>query len=377
MRILKAKIFDDDFRPSHVDIEVQNGIISSVSASQHTIAPSSDDMDARGLIVTPGFIDIQINGGLGHDFTAEPGFIWEVGTFLTRFGVTGFLPTIITSSFDSYQNAIAILKAGPPAGWQGAIPLGWHFEGPFLNPAKKGAHDPSCLHQPDRKFIQNWSRENGVMLVTLAPELPDANELINTLVAKGVVISAGHSMATLEEARLGVKNGLTAATHLFNAMPPLDHRSPGLAAAAMLDDQITLSLIADGMHVHPDMVNLAWKLKGSLGVTLITDAVGALGMKPGTYVQGGMEIVVDDKAARLHNGTLAGSILGLDQALRNVIQFTRSPIERVLPALSQTQSRLLHLDRNGAVRPGYKADLTFLTDDGHVEKTMVAGEIIP
>lgn len=376
MRILNARIFDEHLNSITAAIHVENGMITVVSADPHQEPPQTGDIDAPGLIVSPGWIDIQINGGFGYDFTTDPDKIWEVGALLPRYGVTGFLPTIITASEDTYQKAITVLKNGPPAGWRGARPLGWHFEGPFLNPAKKGAHNPAFLHLPDADFIKDWSRENGVLLVTMAPEIPGALEIARTLVSRGVVVSAGHSMATVEDLKKAVENGYTAATHLFNAMPSLDHRSPGLAAAVLLDDRITTGLIPDGLHVHPDMVNLAWRMKGPEKIVLITDAVGALGIQPGIFVQGGMEIVVDGHSARLRNGTLAGSILGLDQALRNVMEFTRSRMEEVLPALSYNQSRLLHLDRNGTIHPGFRADLTFLHEDGQVAFTMVGGEVV-
>jgi N-acetylglucosamine-6-phosphate deacetylase len=376
MRIFNAQIIDKHQNRLTAAIIVKNGMITEVTTDARQGALLSGDIDAHGLIVTPGWIDIQINGGLGFDFTTDPSRIWEVGSMLPRYGVTGFLPTIITSSADIYQKAISVLKSGPPNGWRGARPLGWHFEGPFLNPAKKGAHNPAFLHLPDADLIQGWSRENGVLLVTMAPELPGALEIARSLVSRGVVVSAGHSMATIDDTQKAVENGYTAATHLFNAMPPLDHRSPGLAAAVLLDDRITAGLIADGLHVHPDMVDLAWRLKGPEKIVLITDAVGALGIQPGIFVQGGMEIVVDDHSARLRNGTLAGSILGLDEALRNVMRFTHSRLEQVLPAMSHNQSKLLRLEQNGEIRPGFRADLTFLREDGQVELTMVGGDVV-
>lgn len=376
MKIINARIFNEQYHPITVSIIVENGMIVDVSEESRPAVLESGDIDAHGLVVTPGWIDIQINGGFGFDFSTDPDRIWDVGARLTRYGVTGFLPTIITSSKETYQRAISVLKNGAPAGWRGARPLGWHFEGPFLNPAKKGAHNPAFLHLPDVDFIQGWTRENGVLLVTMAPELPGALELARTLVSNGVVVSAGHSMATLDDTRKAVESGYTAATHLFNAMPPLDHRSPGLAAAVLLDDRITTGLIPDGLHVHPDMVDLAWRLKGPDRIALITDAVGALGIQPGIFVQGGMEIVVDGNSARLRDGTLAGSILGLDQALRNVMQFTHSRLEQVLPALSYNQSRLLRLNKLGEIRPGFQADLTFIQPDSRVEFVMVGGEMI-
>lgn len=372
MKIINARIFTEKRQFIDGWIETSDEFISSV----HFDSPPGNGLDARGGLLCPGWIELQINGGFGFDFTEDPARIWEVGAKLARYGVTGFLPTIITAPADVYDRAIEVYRQGPPPGWRGARPLGWHFEGPFLNPGKKGAHNPSALRMPDAELAANWSRENGVALVTMAPELPGALDLARQLVSRGVVLSAGHSLATEEDAQKALEAGYTSVTHLFNAMPPLDHRQPGLAAIALLEDRFTAGIISDGIHVHPDMLDLAWRLKGADGIALVTDAVGMLGFPPGSFVQGGMEIIVDDTAARLTNGTLAGSILSLDKALRNMMRFTGSGIQQIVPALSRTQSRLLHLDRNGEVKPGFRADLTLVDENGYVMQTIVGGEVV-
>jgi N-acetylglucosamine-6-phosphate deacetylase len=373
MKIFNAKVFTEDGRFLPGSIQIDKGMITDVIFSGRT---DHGELDAHGWLVSPGWIDMQINGGFGSDFTDDPTKIWEVGSRLTQYGVTGFLPTVITAPEEAYRKSIEVSKKGTPDGWKGAIPIGWHFEGPFLNPGKKGAHNPNNLRAPDERFAGDWSRKNGVAMVTMAPELPGALDLAATLISRGVVLSAGHSLATLEDAHTALDTGYTAATHLFNAMPPLDHRAPGLAAVVLLDPRFTAGIIADGVHVHPEMVNLAWRMKGADGIALITDAVGSLGFPPGEFVQGGMEIVVDDTAARLKNGTLAGSILSPDKALRNMMKFTGASIEQILPALSRTQARLLHLDQNGQIKPGYRADLTLFDEAGQVMMTIVHGEVV-
>jgi N-acetylglucosamine-6-phosphate deacetylase len=373
MKIINARIFTEDGRFVPGSIRIDKGTITDVAFSDRT---PHGDLDAHGWIVSPGWIDMQINGGFGSDFTDDPSRIWDVGARLTQFGVTGFLPTVITAPEEAYQKAIHVTRQGIPDGWRGAVPIGWHFEGPFLNLGKKGAHNPLDIRLPDAHFARDWSRKNRVAMVTMAPEQPGALDLAKVLISSGIVLSAGHSLATLADAYKALDAGYTAATHLFNAMPPLDHRSPGLAAAVLLDRRFTAGMIPDGVHVHPQMIDLAWRLKGADGIALITDAVGSLGFPPGEYVQGGMEIVVDDTAARLKNGTLAGSILSPDQALRNMMKFTGSKIEQILPALSRTQSRLLHLNDRGQVKPGYRADLTIIDDAGQVQLTIVGGEVV-
>lgn len=336
----------------------------------------SDVIDAEGWIASPGWIDLQINGGFGYDLTTDPERLWDVAEQLPKFGVTGFLPTIISSTPETYPKAIRIFRCGPPKGWKGARPFGWHFEGPFLNLGKKGAHNPDSLLLPDKDLVADWSRENGVAMVTMAPELPGAEEVARQLLDAGVMLSMGHSMATMEETRHAVSYGFTTATHLFNAMPALDHRAPGLAGEALANDAITVGIIADGLHVHPDLVKIAWKMKAPDKIVLVSDAVGALGVPPGEFLQGGMEIIVGQDSARLKNGTLAGSVLKLDRALRNVMEYTGAPMEQVLPALGVNQSRLLNLENHGVIREGYCADLTLVDAAGNLRMTIVDGEIL-
>ncbi len=317
------------------------------------------EMLVEDLLLAPGLIDLQINGAFGLDFTARPSAIWEVAAKLPQFGVTSFLPTIITSPLESVEAARQVINQGPPPGFEGAIPLGLHLEGPFLNPAKRGAHNPAHLRLPDPAVIANWSPEMGVRLVTLAPELPGALPIIRTLVERGVIVSAGHSMATLEEAKAGIDAGITYGTHLFNAMPPLDHREPGLAGALLANRHISVGIIVDGMHVHPYMVNLVWESKGPARVSLVTDAMAAMGMPPGNYLLGDMDVIVDANSARLQEGRLAGSLLSLDEAVRNLVAFTGcSPADAIetatrVPAIS---ARNIGRERRDSPRPTGRYD---------------------
>ncbi len=374
IKIKNARLLDREGRLVQEELFIEDDMIVAVSSAPPQAVPAREEFDASGLVVSPGWIDLQINGAFGLDFTNDPACVWDVAAKLPQFGVTAFLPTVITASAETYQAAIAALQAGPPPGWRGARPLGWHFEGPFLNPARKGAHNPADLRLPEPGFVQDWSRDNGVLLVTMAPELPGALALAEQLAGRGVRLSIGHSTATLDEARQAVAHGFSAATHLFNAMPPLDHRSPGLVGEVLLNQRIAAGLIVDGLHVHPYLVEIAWRLKGGDHILLISDATSALGSAPGKYMQGGLEVTVDARSARLADGTLAGSMLRLEQALRNVIQFTGAPIEQVLPALGVNQARLLGLEEVGEIRPGFRADLTFLNPAGEVARTMVGGQ---
>lgn len=360
-----------------MSIHIVDGFIQSVSPATSSVpASASPTLDLRGCIASPGWVDLQFNGAFGLDFTDNPDTLWEIAARLPQFGVTAFLPTIITAPLEVYEYAIEVLRKGPPPGWQGALPLGWHFEGPFLNPGKKGAHNPRHLLPPSPAAIRTWTAANGVRLVTLAPELPGAHVLIRQLRAQGVTVSAGHSLATYVEAQAAFEVGVTALTHLYNAMPPLAHRDPGLTGAALTDSRITAGLIVDGIHCHPSMAALAWQAKGPRGIALVTDAMAALGMPPGTYRLGDFDVTVDETTARLPDGTLAGSILALDQALRNMMTFTGCGLSEFLPALSTTPAALIGLPDYGQIRPGNPANLTVVDPQGMVRAVIIAGQLL-
>ena len=354
---------------------IADGRITAVGSAELEVPPTATVRNAAGLILSPGFIDLQVNGGFGLDFTADPATIWDVAAGLPRYGVTSFLPTVITSPPATGRAAQDVLRAGPPAGWVGARPLGLHLEGPFLNPGKKGAHNPAHLRLPTPEAVADWSPEEGVRLVTLAPELPGASEVIAALAGRGVVVSAGHSPATYDEAAAGFDAGARYATHLFNAMSTLHHREPGLVAAALADPRVTAGLIPDGLHVHPALVALVWRLLGPGRLNLVTDAMAAMGMSPGDYLLGDFSVTVDESSARLPDGTLAGCILSLDAILRAFIAFTGASLADALATVTTTPARLLGLGAElGSIAPGMAADLTLISPDLRIVETFIAGE---
>ncbi len=372
--IKNAKIYTPDQTIEDGLVLVEAGRIVDVgSAAEGQIPDGVTVIDGRGRHLVPGFIDLQLNGGFGHDFTADPQTIWPVAERLPPFGVTGFLPTVITSPLENMGEAMAVWQARPGS-FQGAIPLGLHLEGPFLNPDKKGAHNPAYLRPPDQAALGEWCPENGVRLVTLAPELPGALELIRLLTDRGVVISAGHSMATYEQATAGFAAGIRYGTHLFNAMPPLHHREPGLAGALLNDPNLIVGLIPDGEHVHPLLVKTVWQLLGGRRLNLVTDAMAAMGMPSGVYQLGDFEVTVDGQTARLADGTLAGSIITLDQALRNLIDFSGCTLAEALPTVTSTPADLLGMPHKGRIAPGCDADLVLLNEWLEVEETFVGGK---
>jgi N-acetylglucosamine-6-phosphate deacetylase len=339
-------------------------------------AGAAKRFDAEGLMVVPGLIDLQVNGAAGLDLTADPEAIWRVGAALARFGVTAFLPTIVTAPPAVAEAARRTLAGGPPNGYAGATPLGLHLEGPFLNPDRLGAHDPGHARPVDPALAADWSAESGVRMVTLAPELAGATELAAALVRRGVVVAAGHSLATVAEAAAGFDAGIRYATHLFNAMPALDRLAPGLVAAALADTRVTVGLIPDGLHVHPTLVDLVWRLCGPERLSIVTDAMAALGMPPGRYALGDADVAVDEDGARLEDGRLAGSVIGLDAGLRNLMAFTGAALEEAIAAATRVPAALLGDVTRGSLAPGARADLAALDDTGQPVLTIRDGSVI-
>jgi N-acetylglucosamine-6-phosphate deacetylase len=360
LAIRHATVLTPDATLANGTVLIENGRIEAVGGPELPIPPAAETRDAGGLLLAPGFIDLQVNGGFGLDFTADPATIWAVAAGLPRFGVTAFLPTIITSPAAVPHAAQHLLAGGPPPGWRGARPLGLHLEGPFLNPGKKGAHNPAYLRRPAAADLNGWSPAEGVRLVTLAPELPWARQAIAELARRGVFDA-----------------GARYATHLFNAMPTLHHREPGLVAAALADPRVTVGLVADGLHVHPALVGLLWRWLGPQRLNLVTDAMAALGMGPGDYVLGDYAVRVEDDAARLADGTLAGCVLSLDAMLRAFLSYSGATAAEALPTVTTTPARLLGLgDWLGRVAPGCAADLVLLSPDLRVVETFVDGESV-
>lgn len=337
--------------------------------------PGAQVLDGGGATLLPGFIELQLNGGFGMDFTEDPGSIWRVGRRLPRYGVTTFLPTVITSPLETVDHAMRVVLSGRPADYRGAEPLGLHVEGPFLNPRKRGAHNPDYLRLPSPDLVRGWTPENGVRLVTLAPELPGALETIAALARQGVTVSAGHSLATRAEAEAGIAAGIRMGTHLFNAMPAMEHRTANLTGVLLTDDRVGFGLIADGIHIDPLMVKLAWQLKGGRGFVLVTDAMAALGMPSGGSRLGGYDVMVDESSARLADGTLAGSILTEDAALRNLMCFTGCTLAQAAETITGMPAQLLGLRDRGRLQPGMRADLVLLDADHAVLATWVGGEL--
>jgi N-acetylglucosamine-6-phosphate deacetylase len=360
---------------TRADVWVDDGRITSVDEQPSASSgPAGAVLDASGLLIAPGLVDLQCNGAGGIDLTSEPDRLWEVAALLPRWGVTAWLPTIITSPPAVRVRAQVALADGPPDGSAVAQPVGLHFEGPFLAPEYRGAHSAEWLVVPDSDAIGGWSRDAGVAVVTLAPELPGAIETIRALVDRGIVVSAGHSGATAAEAEVAIDAGVRWVTHLFNAMAPMHHREPGLAGVALSDDRVRVGLIADGIHLHPTVVALAARALGRR-LMLVTDATAALGAATSGLRLGDQAVTAGAAGVSLADGTLAGSDLSLDRAVRNLIEFACWPDVDALAAAAGEPATLLGLTGKGRVEAGADADLVLVDVDLEVVATVVGGAV--
>jgi N-acetylglucosamine-6-phosphate deacetylase len=361
--------------PERADVVIDGSRLAGFSGFDG--AAGAGVLDASGLTLIPGLIDLQCNGGHGIDLTPDPTRVWELSSLLPAHGVTAWLPTIISSPRSTTDAAIETWRGGRGTGSSaGAEPLGWHFEGPMLRPECRGAHPFEHLRSPDPAVYATWTRANGVALVTLAPELPGAVDAVRTLSAAGVVVSAGHTAADPDQLGAAVAGGLRYVTHLFNAMAPFTHRRPGPAGAALADPSLVVGMIVDGTHLHPVTVAAAWQALGPRRANLVTDGVAALGMPPGTYGLGASRVTVGPDGVRLADGTLAGSNLTAIDAVRNLMAFTGCSLGDAVATMSSVPARLLGCARKGRLEVGADADVVALTPDGHVAATIVAGTVV-
>jgi N-acetylglucosamine-6-phosphate deacetylase len=332
-------------------------------------------LDASGLLVAPGYVDLQINGAFGIDLMREPERLWELGERLTSSGVTAFLPTIPSAPEGVVPRAVEAMGCRPD-GFRGAEPLGLHLEGPMLSPVRRGAHDPANLRSPDPGRYGVWSRAAGVAMVTLAPELPGALDAVKHLTSGGVLVAAGHTDASTDEMTAGADAGITAVTHLYNAMAPFAHRRPGPIGVALTDPRLTSTLIVDGQHVHPVAVAAAWAALGPDRLALVTDAVAAMGSPPGPSTLGGAEVSVSEVAVRTKDGRLAGSLLAMDAAVRNLVEATGCTHDQAIRCATAVPARLVGADGRGEIAPGNRADLILLDRSYQVVGVVVGGEVL-
>jgi N-acetylglucosamine-6-phosphate deacetylase len=350
---------------------VEDGSVTWVGRGSAPGRPDEEIVAAPGELIAPGFVDLQVNGFGGHDAAAGPDAIRAISEALPATGVTAFLPTIISSPVDV---GAAFAAAAASAAGTAARVLGAHIEGPFINPAFRGAHEPACITDPTPEQVEVIARARP-RLVTIAPELPGALEAIARLREAGVVVSAGHTGADFELGRTAIAAGVRFGTHIYNAMPAVHHRRPGIALALILDRRVTVGLIADGEHVHSAVCEQLVRAKGSTRIALTTDQTAAAGMPPGAYVLSGRRVVSDGAVVRLEDGTLAGSAATMDHLVRRMAVLPGMNLTRAIAMASTVPARVLGERSLGRIRVGACADLIVLDTDLRVRLTMVKGVV--
>ncbi|MBU2049112.1 N-acetylglucosamine-6-phosphate deacetylase [Stenotrophomonas rhizophila] len=365
----------DDFRDDLAVVIESGRITALVSDAAPMLGQADEQVDLGGGWLLPGFIDAQVNGGGGVLFNNSP----DVATLRTlaqahrRFGTTGLLPTLISDDVQVMRAAIAATRQAISEGVPGV--LGIHLEGPYIAPARKGTHDANKFRVPDAAEIAlAASLDNGVTLLTLAPERVPL-ESIRALVERGVVVAAGHTAASYEQARAGLEAGIRGFTHLYNAMSPLTGREPGAVGAALEDRDSWVGIIADGVHVHPASLRVALATKPRGKVMLVTDAMPPVGAQDPSYELYGEVITAVDGVVRNAAGSLAGSALDMATAVRNSVQLLGVSLAEAARMASTYPAQFLNLDdRYGHIAEGHHADLVLLDDALQVRSTWIAGQ---
>ncbi len=367
-------------------VVVDGGSVVSVGSRDDVeTSPDVGVTDFGDCILAPGLVDIHIHGAAGHDLMqADRTGQNKIEQFLARHGVTSYYPTTVTAPLAVIQAALERLADAiespkkDSVGCNGrAQPLGIHLEGPFLSHARRGVHPPeNLLPASINAFDKFWQAARGhIRLMTIAPELDGAPEVIAEASRRGVCVSLGHSDAKLSSAREGVAAGARHATHTFNAMRPLDHREPGILGEILTNPHLTADVIADGVHVDPTMIDLLLRAKGPENTVLITDAISATGMPDGRYQLGSLEVELRDGKC-LFEGNLAGSVLTMDRAIRNVMKFAQWELQQTLRAATLNPAKVAAAKKKGILERGADADFVVLTPDGDVRATIIKGTVI-
>jgi N-acetylglucosamine-6-phosphate deacetylase len=357
-----ARVFTPAEAPPGTWVAVTGGRIEAVGTGDPP--PADETLQLDGKVLAPGFIDLHVHGGGGAQFMS--GDPREAARFHARHGTTALLATTITASREALVAAVEGI-----AGCDDPVILGVHLEGPYLSEKRRGAQDPAHLRPPDLAELQDLLARGPVRMVSLAPELPGALEAIRAIASAGAVAAVAHTDATYEQAHAGILAGARHAIHTFNGMRPLHHREPGVVAAVLGADDVTCELIADGHHVHPAVMALVHRLKGTAGTVLVTDAIEAAGLPDGEYRLGGEPVRVTGGRTEAPDGHLAGSTLTMDAAVRMAMAW--APLEQALAMATTSPAAVLGLTAKGRIAPGCDADLVILDGGLRPGAVFVAG----
>ncbi len=358
---------------------IDNGRIYELGKSSDIDLPDDcEAIDVSGKMITPGFIDLLVHGGGGAGFAdPEEGSIETVSKYFLEHGSTTVLASLFAKPTEKLLSDLRRLadyiEAHPDSNIKGI-----HMEGPYLNKALKGAMNENYLWQPSiESWNEMWDASKGhIKIMTIAPELPGATKVMREAAEKGVVLSIGHSMATYDDIEYAIDNGAAHVTHMFNAMRPFHHRTPGVILGALLRNELKIELIADTLHVHPAVMELLLKLKGANGIILVSDSIRAGGMHEGEYEFADQKVIMKAKKAYLEDGTLAGSTLTLNAAVKNMVETANAKITEAVRMASLNGAKVVALDhKKGILAAGRDADIVVLDDNYDVEMTIIQGKI--
>lgn len=355
----------------------KDGIIYAVGQGE-TDLKATQTIDAEGQRLLPGFIDVHVHGAMGHDvMDGNPDGLKAMARFFASKGVTSFTPTTLTSSHEHIMAALKAIKSLMNEVSDGSRIVGTHLEGPYLNIEKSGAQNPDFVRPCNPSEAQQYFDQEVLKIVSLAPEIEENHWLIEQCLQAGITASIAHTSASYEETMENINRGISHSTHTYNAMTPLHHRDPGVVGAVLSDNRVMCELIADNIHVHPGAMKTLWRVKGRDRVVLITDAMRATGMPEGEYRLDDLTATVKDGRVTLANGTLAGSVLTMDVAIRNFMSATGESLHTILPTFSLNPAKALGLDdKLGSIEVGKSADLVIANAHFEVSQTFIAGKSV-
>lgn len=373
MVIINAHVVSGDKSWERGYIQLDGTTIVSVGAMEDCQAGTDTELDVRGALVTPGMIDVHIHGGYNVDtMDGDIDRLHHLSRSMFSEGVTSYFATTITQSPAAITKAVQSARTVIEAGNTSLV--GIHLEGPFVNVDNAGAQPAEYIIDPDAHQFRAWQEEAGghIRLVTYAPERPGARELEQAMLETGAIGSTGHTNATFAENKeANVKHG----THLYNQMRGIHHREPGTVGYCLLERDVMVEIIPDGIHSRREMVDFAYRLKGADGLVVITDAMRAKGLPDGRYELGGQPVIVEGGAARLEAGNLAGSVLTMDAAFRNMIAFTGCTVKEAVKMTSANQAREFGLTNKGSIAAGFDADLVIWDDAMTIATTIHRGKV--
>jgi N-acetylglucosamine-6-phosphate deacetylase len=375
--IENGKVYRPSKMPEDTVVVVDGHRVIHVGPKKARYPDNTEIIDASDRIVAPGFIDMHIHGCAGFDVTeGKHGFLEAMSEFLTKHGVTSFLPAVVSAAKTNTIRAITNVKEAQKMKKSNA--LGLYLEGPYLNTEKAGAQNPRYITDPNLTELKELLDLAGktVKVVALAPEKPNAIQVIKELKNRGIIASAAHTNASYHEMLIAIEAGLSHVTHVFNAMRDFNAQEIGAVGAALLHDELTTELIADGVHVHAAAIRILVKMKGYDKVILISDAVSATGLPDGKYELDELEIHVKNGVSTLPSGVLAGSTLTLDRAVKNMIELAHLPVSEAIKMATLNPARVLGLRTKGEIKKGADADIAILDKNFNVHSVMIRGRPI-